>query len=26
VIKPVPIRELALEIKAKLGLTATKVQ
>jgi len=26
VIKPVPIRELALEIKAKLGHTATRVQ
>lgn len=26
VMKPVPIRELALEIKAKLGHTATKVQ
>jgi len=26
VMKPVPIRELALEIKSKLGHTATKVQ
>ena len=26
VIKPLPIRELALEIKAKLGHTATRVQ
>ena len=26
VMKPVPIRELAVEIKAKLGHTATKVQ